>query len=295
MSAGFKATCAILLALGGSLYFLSPQLRRERSAAPPAVDAITAKKEEIFKLAAAKTADPDLVALYAEINDRHFAGSLPAIPVVWDDGLKQLDLLAGDGSHLNGMTNGRMMLISTALREDADEVRRTVCHEAVHVKMQPAPGRNAGHDTVLRHDAAFQNALRRIFDEGCFVAILASGEERAALKRWIDEETARLEEESAQLDLSRARLNAERDEVERAIAALNTRASARDEQPSQAPTEAEMDSVTARRTRAIEETDNFNAALERHGAAVAHLNEEIARYRLMLAYPHGIDDDAPSR
>lgn len=293
MSPGFKATCAALLAVGACVYYLAPQIRRDRAAAPAAVDAITAKKRQIFERAAARPADPDLASLYGEINDRHFGGSLPAIPVVWEDGLKELDLLIGDDAHLNGMTNGRMMLISTALADDGDELRRTVCHEAVHVKLQPTPGTNGHRDGVVRHDAAFQEALRRIFAEGCFAAILASEEERAALKDWIDQEKARLDEEGAHLDLSRARLNAERSEVESAIAALNARTAAGYEQPSQAPAETEMESVRARRARAIEESENFNAALERHNAAVANLNREIERYRLMLAYPYGIDDEAP--
>lgn len=171
MSRGFKVACAGLLVLCACYYYLAPGARR--GAAPrPAVDPITAKKLEIFAAVRQRSADPELAVLYADINQRHFGGELPAIPVMWDDSLKEVDALVGDNHHLQGMTNGAVMLVSPALRNDDDELRRT------------------------------------------------------------------------------------------------------------------------RRARAMQESSDFNAALERHTAEGAELNRDIDRYRLMVAYPHGIDEQA---
>ena len=161
-----------------------------------------------------------------------------------------------------------------------------MCHEAVHVKLHPVAGTTANHGDL------FQGELRRLFEEGCFVAILASDAEKSALRQRIDEQTARLKQEGAQLDLTRTRLDDERSEIERAVAELNARIVAANARGSEWPTDEEQEALKTRRARAIQESSDFNAALERHAAESADLNRDIDRYRLIVAYPHGIDEEA---
>ena len=291
MSSTLKALCATLaVALAGAYYFLAPAgapLRRSPPAA--AVDPITAKKLEIFDVAAKRPADPALVALYTAINARHFAGALPSIPVMWDDRLRELDVLVRDNYHLQGMTNGALMLVSRALEDDEAELQRTVCHEAVHVKLHEGSGAGANHGE------AFQAELRRIFEEGCFVAILATEPEQAALKQWIDTETARLNAAKAQIDSDRDRIDAERAEIEAAIVDLNARTATANAQRSGWPGEDERQALATRRAQALQDSADFNAVLARHNADAAHLNREVDRYKLMLAYPRGVDEERMRR
>jgi hypothetical protein len=302
--------CAGLVVVGAcGYYFLAPAgapLRRASAGAPSrpapvplgrrspqgeggAVDPITAKKLEIFELASKRPADPDLVALYGEVNQRHFAGTLPAIPVMWDDALAEVDALVGGDYHLQGMTDGSLMLVSPALREDEAELQRTVCHEAVHVRLHRASGANANHGQ------AFQGELRRIFEEGCFTAILATEAEQQALKQWIDDETARLHQGKAQIDADRARVDAERADVERAISDLNARIVTANAQRSGWPGEEEQQALSARRIRALQASSDYNVALSRLNSDAGHLNREIERYRLMVAYPRGVDEETVVR
>jgi hypothetical protein len=285
MSLGFRVTCAALLVLCACYYYLAPAGPRRGAASPPA-DPIIEKKLEIFARAGARPADPELGALYTEINERYFSSELPAIPVMWDDSLKEVDILAGDDFHLEGMTNGALMLLRPELRSDDAELRRTVCHEAVHVKLH----RGAG--TYADHGAVFQAELRRIFGEGCFIAILASDAEQAALREWIDQHRARLNRESADLDLARTRLDAERSDVERVVVGLNERVAAANAQGSGWPSDEERGALNARRARALQESSDFNGAIERYTADTAQLNREVERYRLMVAYPRGVDEEA---
>lgn len=288
MSPAFKIVCAALVVAGACGYcYLAPPgvpLGRASRAAPP-VDPISSKKLEIFELARVRPADSALVALYAGINERHFGGALPPIPVMWGD-LTGVDALVGDNYHLQGMTNGALMLVSPALQDDEAELRRTVCHEAVHVKLHPGAGGS------VNHGAVFQGELRRIFEEGCFTAILATAGETTAVREWIDKETARLKQEGARLDAERTRLDGERADIERAIADLNARIAAANAQHAGWPGDEEQQALSARRSRALQDSSDFNVALSRHNADAAHLNTEIARYQLMAAYPHGVDEEA---
>jgi len=76
--------------------------------------------------------DADLGHLFNELNARHFGGGLPPVPVAWAGDLDRFDI--GD-YRLNGMTDGRIILLKTALQDDGAEIRRTLCHEMVHVRL----------------------------------------------------------------------------------------------------------------------------------------------------------------
>lgn len=287
MSRGFQVACAGLLAAIACLYYFAPFGLRPGVAPRPVLDPLSQKKLEIFKAATGRPSDPAPAAMYAEINARHFGGALPAIPVVWTDALEELDRLVGDDTyHLEGMTNGSLVLVSRTLKDDEEELRRTVCHEAVHVKLHPVAGRKANHGD------GFQAELRRIFEEGCFVAILASDADKHALRDWIEQQKARLTEEQARLDEERSRIDQERADIERAIADMNARIETANAQRSGWPGDEEQQALRARRERALQEAGDYNVTLERHNADAEALNREIERYRLMMAYPHGIDDEA---
>ncbi len=123
--------------------------------------------------------DANLGLLFVQLNAQHFSGRLPGAKVLWSEELDRLD--AGD-YRLNGMTDGKIILLKAALQNDDAEVRRTLCHEMVHVKFFADGQRSTAHD------APFQSELRRVFDDGCFEALWAPPDEKAALGEWIDSE-----------------------------------------------------------------------------------------------------------
>lgn len=245
-------------------------------------DPVTERKRQLFADAENRPSDIDLVALFSEINESHFGGQLPPVGVQWQEHLEELN--PGDGYTLEGLTDGKTILVSSALRGKEDELRRTLCHEAVHIKLN-------GSSAAARHDEAFQAELRRVFESGCFQAVFASDAEKDALKQWLDRESARLKQESATLDARRRTLDREVREINEATDDLNARIVAANARGAGWPSDEEQEALRARRTRASERTAEFNAAVQRQNEASAEFSRQAERFRLMVAYPHGVDDD----
>lgn len=229
-----------------------------------------------------KAGDPDLGLLFDQLNDRHFSGRLPNTRVMWSGDLDQLDV--GD-YRLNGMTDGRIILLKAALKDDDADVRRTLCHEMVHVSLITAGNR------VTTHDALFQDELRRIFDDGCFHAIRASAEERASLKQWIETERARLDAARLQVDAQSAEIKIEADRVERTFAELNERIRIANAAGSGWPSAAETELAERQRTESNDSIVAYNEAVATAATDQARFNEAVQRYNLMMAYPDGLAED----
>ena len=229
-----------------------------------------------------KPADPKLDLLFDQLNTLHFSGALPDVKVMWAEGLDRFDI--GD-YRLNGMTDGRIILIKPALMNDDAEVRRTLCHEMVHVKLVAA-----GHASTA-HDAPFQSELGRVFDEGCFHAIRATAEERASLEEWIESERRRLDAARAQIDAQSSAIERGADEVERAFAALNERIRSANAAGSGWPSSDETAAAERQRAALNDSIRAYNAAVAANERDLAAFNEAVQRYHLMLAYPDGLAED----
>lgn len=229
-----------------------------------------------------KPEDPDLGLLFDLLNTLHFGGRLPDVKVLWAADLDALD--EGD-YRLNGMTDGTMILLKTAFKDDEANVRRTLCHEMVHVKLITAG------QTSTAHDAPFQRELRRIFEEGCFHAILASDEEKTTLQDWITAERARLDAAVADAQAQRAAIQQEEARVERLIAELNERIRAANAAGAGWPSQDETADVERQRTALNDRAAAYNAAVAANESAQARFNEQVERHNLMAAYPDGLAED----
>lgn len=229
-----------------------------------------------------KPGDTELGRLFDELNARHFGGALPEVNVIWAGDLDRLDI--GD-YRLNGMTDGRIVLLKAALRDDGAEIRRTLCHEMVHVKLI------AAGNSSTAHDAPFQQDLRRLLDEGCFNAIWSTPEDRAALKGWIETERRRLDNVRERADALGASITGETDRIERLFDGLNEQTRAANAAGSGWPSRDEMASAERQQAALNESIAAYNAAVAVNARDQARFNDEVQRYNLMLAYPDGLAED----
>lgn len=246
-------------------------------------DPLERKQQQIFESAQQRAGDPTLAGMYRDINSRHFAGLLPTVGVTWEATLAEVDPLVGGDYKTEGMTNGHVIVLRENLKRDPAELRRTLCHEMVHLKLI------AGGDNETHHGPLFQEELERVFREGCFEAILASDAEKALLKDWIDREGDRVKRQGAELDRTRADLNRESKTIDEAIDDLNARTSAANAQRSGWPSDDERLELRSRQAHVQARMHAFNAAVEDHNLASERFNREVERYGLMVVYPHGVD------
>jgi hypothetical protein len=267
------AACATL---GGAVYL------RSGDAGAPAPPERGSAEQAILTAARDRAGDPALSLLFDDLNARHFAGQLPSARVMWDEALDSLDI--GD-YRLNGMTDGSIILLKPALRQDDAEVRRTLCHEMVHVKLI------AAGDRTTAHDEPFQAELQRIFADGCFEAILASPEEKAALKVWIDGERTRLDAARAQADAESTAIRLETERVDRSFADLNARIEAANAAGSGWPSRDETAAAERLREALNERIQAYNSLIAANQTDQTRFNEAVQRYNLMLAYPDGLAED----
>jgi hypothetical protein len=230
----------------------------------------------------AQPGDNELGLLFDELNLRHFGGVLPTVKVIWASDLDRLDI--GD-YRLNGMTDGRIILLKAALKDDQADVRRTLCHEMVHVKFI------AGGNRLTTHDTLFQDELRRIFEDGCFQAIWASAEEKASLKQWIDAERARLDTARLQVEAEGAAIERETDRVERTFTELNERIRAANTDGAGWPSRDETAAAEEQRNSLNARIAAYNSAAVTNKRDQDRFNEAVERYNLMLAYPDGLAED----
>jgi hypothetical protein len=229
-----------------------------------------------------KPEDPDLGLLFDELNTRHFGARLPDVKAVWSAELDSLD--EGD-YRLNGMTDGKTILVKAAFREDHADVSRTLCHEMVHVKLI------AGGQTSTAHDSVFQRELRRIFDEGCFQAIFASEDEKASLQEWITAERARLDAAVAAAAAQLTAIQQEETHIQQLIAELNDRIRAANAAGSGWPSAEETTAAERQQAALTDRVSAYNAAVAENERAQARFNEEVERFNLMAAYPDGLAED----
>lgn len=195
-----------------------------------------------------RPSDPALADAYAIVNARYFNSRLPNVRIRWEAGLDAIGPLIADGFRLEGLTDGKIILLHPALQEDQRQLSAVLCHEMVHVALRDQP-----HS----HGPDFQSRLRALAERGAFEGVIASEEEKQALKASLEARTAGLAKELVDLRDAEARIVAE--------APALTREALQDR------------------------TWEHNKRVRQHNEAVDEFNRLVAQYNLMITYPDGLD------
>jgi len=219
-----------------------------------------ARTDEIFRASANLPPDPTLASQYHSINVNYFEGRLPAIPVRWEPRLAEVGPLIAEGFEMDGMTNGRLILLNPSLQEDEEQLRRTLVHEIVHVAIKS--------QTTEEHGALFQSRLRQLSEQGAFVGTVATEEEKQQLKQSIAARVRDMEKAEVALGQTRTQLDADTARVQA--------------QPNDPGRNAAVVDLQNR-------ADFYNADIQRFNIDVGRLNRMIEDYNLMVAYPDGLD------
>lgn len=260
---------AIAVGTAGWAGWIAVTSHAEMATAPKSpVDAL---QEEILRGAIDRPGDRHLGQMYQSINVRHFGGTLPAMPVVWEPRLEEVGTLAGRSFTLEGMfgrLDGRTIIVlHPRLQDDTRALERALCHEMVHAYLF------ASGDSSTDHGPRFQLVLKRLADEGAFVGVVGSPEEQEQLRRWLDAESARLERERAELERLGQEIEQERVEVERALTGAN---------------QSDAGAVEERRDAYNQRAADANSRADIYRKAVAEFEEQTKRYNLMVVYPDGL-------
>jgi len=265
-----------LAALAGccAWFLLSSKASGEGGGVPPS-DPVQARQYQILHQDIDQPGDPELMTLFQTINRGHFAGRLPAMAVRWEPALAAIGAGVSDDFTLEGMFGhvGKkpIILINPAIRATAGALDRVLCHEMVHAYLY-----SIGDDTT-NHGPAFKAELKRLSSEGAFEGIAATDDEKTELRAWLDAESARLDADRKEVDEVGAAIATEREEIARALALASESGAAALEQ---------------RRDEFNQRVIELNARIDRGRDALAHFNDEVARYNLMLSYPDGMDEAA---
>jgi hypothetical protein len=267
-----------------SMALTVPALRGDASAGRArSLSPAMAKEQEILSRHRDTVSDPDLAARFASVNDAHFGGGLPTVPVAWEPALQEVGPLIGEGFALEGLTNGRVILLNPQLLKQPAALQRALCHEMVHVYLFGQGGDRTSHG------AEFQETLRRLSDEGAFEGIPATEREKVELRRALGVESARLDRENTELTSMRQQIDDDRRVLDEAVEKMNARIARANEQQDGWPTERERDALERSRNALNDLVADYNDRIGRQRAAVDAFNEEVQRYTLMAAYPDGLD------
>lgn len=249
----------------------------------PTVSVRTQLEIQVLDDARASAGDAELNERYRAINTDYFGGGLPVVAVSWEPRLSDIAAVRGDGLILEGLTDGKAIVLNPSLRSDRRLLTATLCHEMVHVRLTVAGG-PVGED----HGPEFQRHLRRLLDEGAFEGAFATSEEKLAMKSELATEVAWLDRESGAIRQAASTLDTDRRAVDLLVDDLNARITQANASQSGWPGDDEQKSVKER--LAV-----INARSEEHNARVAVFNERIdsynqlvERYNLVSAYPDGL-------
>jgi hypothetical protein len=223
-----------------------------------------ARTQELFRLNANLPSDPALASAYQVINTEYFESRLPAVGIRWEPRLAEIGPLIAAGFQMDGMTNGRLILLNPALQNDDQQMRRTLCHEIVHVAIKG--------QTAEEHGPLFQSRLRQLAEQGAFTGTVASEEEKQELRGTVAARADELKKSVASLNQARSELDAELQ---------------RPQPASPSPSDAAAEDL---RRRNLEiRTIDYNFSVQRHNNGVEDLNRLIEQYNLMVSYPDGLD------
>jgi len=227
--------------------------------------------------------DPELNERYKKINESYFGGGLPAVPVSWEPRLNDIAAARGDGLILEGLTDGRAIVLNPSLRSDMRLLLATLCHEMVHVRLVAAGGA-VGED----HGPEFQQHLRRLLDEGAFEGAFATDAEKVELKASLATEVAWLDGESVSLRAAASDLDRDRREVDQLVEDLNARISQANTAQTGWPSEDEQQAVKARLAIINTRSEAHNARVAEFNRRIDAYNESVEHFNLVSAYPDGL-------
>lgn len=278
----------LLLTLGWGAWILLNERGSEAASRPGR--AADVRQHELLKLNIDTPGDPELGAMFAAINGRHFADALPATPVRWEPRLSEVGALASGAFTLEGMFGhiGKRtaILLNPDLRENRAALDRALCHEIVHAYLF------SQGDATTGHGAPFQTVLRRLSEEGAFEGIVADASERTRLRAWLDAESVRLDAEHDAMTTLTQEIEMERQAIEHDVAELNARISALPGVGRPRPSQAEIDAMNRRRDVYSDRANAAAARGERDNTDLSEFNRQVGRYNLMLVYPDGVDQEA---
>ena len=190
--------------------------------------------------------DPDLAEEFETINTDYFHNVLPRTVVRWESGLAQLGPAIAESFTVLGLTDGHVILLNPLVMRDADQRRRVLCHEMVHVAVWAQD---------KEHGPVFQDQLRQLSLLGAFKGIVASEEEK-------DAALARLQRARAEIEAAERALSSDRESVDRT-------------------SQAAVDAFNARARRQQESIALYNRLVEQYNLMVSY-PDGLARERLAL-------------
>jgi hypothetical protein len=238
---------------------------------------------EVLDTARAAAGDAELNERYRTINKDYFGGGLPDVPVSWEPRLNDIAASRGDGLLLEGLTDGKAIVINPRLRSDRRLLVATLCHEMVHVRLV-AGGAPVGED----HGPEFQQHLRRLLDEGAFEGAFATDEEKAAMKASLATEVAWLDTESGALRTAAADLDLERRAVDSIVDDLNARMTKANAEQTGWPSEEEQQTAKDRLAALNARSESHNERVAAFNHRIETYNENVERYNLVVSYPDGL-------
>jgi hypothetical protein len=167
---------------------------------PPAavVPPDEAASRALFERNRSMPADPDLAAEYELVNDEYFSNILPPPETRWESGLADLGPAIAEHFVVEGLTDGRIILLNPAIERDPDQRRRALCHEMVHMAVWL---QDQGHGPI------FQERLRQLSVRGAFMGIAATDEERDATLETLRTRRALIERDERALGADRETLD----------------------------------------------------------------------------------------
>ena len=185
---------------------VAPRAAAAPAAAAPATMAVETtqppderRSAELFDRNRNMPSDPDLATDYENINLEYFANILPAPQVRWETGLADLGPMIAEHFSIQGLTDGRMILINPAIERDADQRRRALCHEMVHMAVWLQD---------KAHGPIFQERLRELSLRGAFKGIVATDQEKDATLATLQRERTDIDEAERTLLSDRKSLDA---------------------------------------------------------------------------------------
>lgn len=256
------------------------------TASSPTTPSVTVRSQleiQVLDDARASAGDLDLNSRYRAISDAYFGGGLPTVPVSWEPRLNDIAASRGDGLLLEGLTDGKAIVLNPSLKSDRRLLVATLCHEMVHVRLTAAGG-PVGDE----HGPEFQRHLRRLLDEGAFQGAFATDDEKTTMKTSLASEVAWLDGESVSLRSLAASLDVDRREVDRLVGSLNERINLANSAQTGWPSTEEQTTVRDRLAVINKRSEAHNARVADFNRRIDAYNQSVAQYNLVSAYPDGL-------
>lgn len=256
------------------------------TASSPTTPSVTVRSQleiQVLDDARASAGDLDLNSRYRAISDAYFGGGLPTVPVSWEPRLNDIAASRGDGLLLEGLTDGKAIVLNPSLKSDRRLLVATLCHEMVHVRLTAAGG-PVGEE----HGPEFQRHLRRLLDEGAFQGAFATDDEKTTMKTSLASEVAWLDGESVSLRSLAASLDVDRREVDRLVGSLNERINLANSAQTGWPSTEEQTTVRDRLAVINKRSEAHNARVADFNRRIDAYNQSVEQYNLVSAYPDGL-------